>query len=52
MKEGTVDGHAKALREGATIQFEGKGYFRVDEAVGKGADLKMVLFKIPTGSKH
>lgn len=36
--------------EGDIIQVERKGYFRVDKAIGKGPDGKVVMFKIPTGT--
>ncbi|OAQ98520.1 hypothetical protein LLEC1_02690 [Akanthomyces lecanii] len=51
MEQSMVDGDCAELAEGAIIQLERKGYFRVDKATGQGPEGKMVLFKIPTGGK-
>ncbi|KAL8727578.1 MAG: hypothetical protein Q9166_005984 [cf. Caloplaca sp. 2 TL-2023] len=45
--EALADGNVAGLKEGEVIQFERKGYFRVDRAFKHGE--KAVLFCIPTG---
>ncbi|KAL9119259.1 MAG: hypothetical protein Q9187_004183 [Circinaria calcarea] len=42
-----ADGNVAALRQHEVIQFERKGYFRVDRAFGHGEPA--VLFAVPTG---
>ncbi len=45
--KGRADANVKELRAGDIIQFERRGYFRVDRAYEEGKP--MVLFNIPTG---
>ena len=45
--EAVADGNVAELEEGATIQFERKGYYRVDRAFRHGEPA--ILFAIPTG---
>lgn len=47
-----VDRNAATLTKGDAIQLERKGYFRVDETVNENANGRLVLFKIPTGTKN
>lgn len=51
MKQALVDANCAELAEGAIIQLERKGYFRVDKATSRCREGKIVLFKIPTGGK-
>ncbi|KAL8697259.1 MAG: hypothetical protein Q9201_007211 [Fulgogasparrea decipioides] len=48
--EAVADGNVADLKEGDTIQFERKGYFRVDRAFKHGE--KAVMFCIPTGKAN
>ncbi|KAL8787372.1 MAG: hypothetical protein Q9213_002255 [Squamulea squamosa] len=48
--EAVADGNVAGLKEGDVIQFERKGYFRVDRGFRHGQN--MVLFCIPTGKAN
>ncbi|KAL8767941.1 MAG: hypothetical protein Q9209_005729 [Squamulea sp. 1 TL-2023] len=48
--EAVADGNVAGLKEGDVIQFERKGYFRVDRGFRHGES--MVLFCIPTGKAN
>ncbi|KAH8755783.1 glutamyl-tRNA synthetase [Diaporthe sp. PMI_573] len=45
------DDDVARLTTGDIIQLERKGFYPVDEAVGKGPGGRAVLFRIPTASK-
>ena len=48
--EAVADGNVAELKKGEVIQFERKGYFRVDRAFKHGE--KAVMFCIPTGKAN
>ncbi|KAI4283262.1 MAG: hypothetical protein L6R35_005230 [Caloplaca aegaea] len=48
--EAVADGNVAELKENDVIQFERKGYFRVDRAFKHGE--KVVMFCIPTGKEN
>lgn len=52
MSEVLCDAHLTRLKEGDFIQLERKGFFRLDKAAEKGADGKVILFKVPLASKN
>lgn len=51
MSEVLCDAHLTRLKEGDFVQLERKGFFRLDKAAEKGADGKVILFKVPSASK-
>ncbi|SGZ58913.1 CIC11C00000000688 [Sungouiella intermedia] len=49
VSEAFADVNVKSLKKGDTIQFERKGYYKVDEDLSTGKEL--ILFTIPDGKK-